>query len=466
MDPKYKNVSFRDKISTISTEGTRLFIHPRKPKGKFTNWRKIVGYFLLLVLISLPLIKVNGEPFVMLNFIERKFIIFGAIFWPQDTFVLLLMTLSFLVFVLLFTTTFGRLFCGWACPQTIFLEIVFRPIEFLIDGDGHAQRKLKEAPWTASKFAKRILKHSIFLVLSLVFVNIIIWYFMSFEKWLHFAQDYNNHRFGIALIALFSLIFYFIYSWFREQICLIVCPYGRMQGVLVDRSTIMVIYDYIRGESRGGFKKDENRTEAGKGDCVACNLCIEVCPTGIDIRNGAQLECVNCTACIDACDHTMERFNLPKGLIRYASENSVANQTKNHFSVRTKAYSLALIAVLGFFIYVLASRTAVEAVILRSPGVLSQAVGTDSVSNLYNIKVVNKTRTPMQLDVRLIDQEGQVKLVGNSIEVKAESRTESVLFVQLHKKDIKGKHDKIKLGIFVDGKIIDQTNVSFINLSN
>lgn len=462
MNTETTEKSFRDSISTVNADGKRVYIHPRKPKGKYTNWRNFTGVFLLILLISFPLIKINGEPMVMINFLERKFIIFGAMFWPQDTFVLLLMTISFLVFILLFTTTFGRLFCGWTCPQTIFLEIVFRRIEYWIDGDSNKQRKLKEMPWNAEKISKRILKHSIFILLSISFVNIILWYFMGFDKWLRYANEPGNHVVGLFLIGVFSFVFYFIYSWFREQICLIACPYGRMQGVLVDRNTIMVAYDYIRGEKRGNFRKEENRKDSGKGDCVDCKLCVDVCPTGIDIRNGTQLECVNCTACIDVCDSTMKRFNLPKGLIRYASENSIANSTKNHFSARTIAYSVLLTAILTFFIWILATRSPVEATILRTPGSLASMVDSDTISNLYNIKVVNKTHKDQHVTLKLIDQSGNIKLIGENLELKKEARTESVLFVYIHKKEMKGKSMKVKIGVYMEGEKVDETKVAFI----
>lgn len=454
--------SFRDSIATVNSDGKRVYVHPRKPKGNLTMWRNITGVFLLILLVAFPLIKINGEPMVMINFLERRFIIFGAIFWPQDTFVLLLMTISFLVFILLFTTTFGRLFCGWTCPQTIFLEIVYRRIEYWIDGDSNKQRKLREMSWNFEKITKRILKHSIFIILSISIVNVILWYFMGFDKWLRYAQEPNNHTIGIFLIGVFSFVIYFIYSWFREQICLIVCPYGRMQGVLVDRNTIMVAYDYIRGEKRGNFKKDEKRSDAGKGDCVDCGLCVDVCPTSIDIRNGTQLECVNCTACIDACNATMKRFGMPKGLIRYASENSIVNKTKNHFSARTIAYSFVLLGILTFFIWILATRSPVEATILRTPGSLASMVDADTISNLYNIKVVNKTHKNQNVNLKLMDQSGSIKLIGESLELKKEARTESVLFIMINKKDMKGRSMKVRIGVYLEDKLVDESKVAFI----
>jgi len=462
-DPKYHDISYRDKISTIDTEGKRVYIKPRIPKGKFIFWRNVVGIILLFLLFAMPLIKVNGDPLMMLNLIDRKFIIFGVIFWPQDTFIMLLMMLSFLLFVILFTVTYGRIFCGWLCPQTIFLEIVFRRIEYWIEGSPAKQRKLDAMPWNGKKILTRGFKWLVFYILSFAFVNAILWYFMSFDKWLRYAGEMEKHIPGIILIFIFTTIFFGIYTWFREQICIIACPYGRMQGVLVDPNTIAISYDYLRGEPRGHQKKGSTRETTGLGDCIDCHACVDVCPTGIDIRNGTQLECVNCTACIDACDAVMESVGKPKGLIRYASEKEIATGKRTGFSPRIIAYSLVLLALLTFFVSMLFTRTDVEAVILRTPGVLYQNAGPDSLTNLYNIKAVNKTRKEQTIQVKIDNLPGEVKIIGGDLVVPPEGKVESVLFVKMAKKDIKEKHFKYKLDILINGEVKDKSKVTFIS---
>ena len=461
-DPNYKDISYRDRISTVTTEGKRNYLHPKIPKGTFVFWRNVVGVFLLFLLFAMPLIKINGDPIMMINLIDRKFIIFGVIFWPQDTFILLLMMLSFLLFVILFTVTYGRIFCGWLCPQTIFLEIVFRRIEKWIEGSPAKQRKLDEMPWNGEKITKRGFKWVVFYLLSFTFVNVILWYFMSFDKWLRYASEMENHFPGIVLIFIFTTAFFGIYTWFREQICIIACPYGRMQGVLVDTNTIAISYDYLRGEPRGHQKKGGTRETTGLGDCVDCHACVDVCPTGIDIRNGTQLECVNCTACIDACDNIMNNVGKPKGLIRYASEKEIATGKKVGFSPRIIAYSIVLLGLLTFFVSMLFTRADVEAVILRTPGVLYQEAGPDSISNLYNIKAVNKTRQERTISVELQDLHGDVKIIGGDMIVPGEGKIESVLFVKLAKKDITQKHFDFKLNIISEGEVIDNSKVTFI----
>lgn len=455
--------SFRDTIATVDSEGKRVFIHPTKPKGKFYNWRKIVGYFLLLLMIIMPLIKVNGNPFVMLNFIERKFVIFGAIFWPQDTFLLLLMMLSFLLFIILFTVTFGRIFCGWACPQTIFLELIFRPIEFLIDGNAAAQRKLKKQAWNANKMFKRLLKFIVFYIISFVLVNIILWYFMGFDKWYAYALDYHNHLFGIGLIFVFTTVLFLIYWSFREQICIIACPYGRIQGVLLDPDSIVVSYDFLRGEERGARKKDDEKANADLGDCVDCKACVNVCPTGIDIRNGTQLECVNCTACIDACDSVMDRYGKEKGLIKYASQNQIKEGSKFKFKPRIIAYSIVLLGLLIFFVTLLLTRSPIEANVLRTPNVMYQEIGTDSIQNLYNVKVVNKTVKPQHVQLKLNNIKGKLNVVGKELLVPAQGRTESVLFIIIPRSEIKEKKFDVIIDVFSEGVKVDESEVTFIS---
>jgi cytochrome c oxidase accessory protein FixG len=462
-DPKYRDISYRDRISTVTVEGKRNYIHPKIPKGRFITWRNIVGLVLLALLFILPLIKVNGDPLILLDVFNRKFILFGAIFWPQDTFVMLLLMLSFILFIVLFTVTYGRIWCGWLCPQTIFLEIVFRRIESWIEGSPNKQRKLDAMPWNAEKISKRLLKWIIFYALSFAFVNAMLWFFMSFDRWWEYMTDLENHTRWLMLDLLFTTIFFLIYVWFREQICIIACPYGRMQGVLIDPSTIVISYDYLRGEPRGHQKKGSTREETGLGDCIDCYACVDVCPTGIDIRNGTQLECVNCTACIDACDNVMDRIGKPRGLIRYASEKEISSGKRVGWSPRIIAYSIVLLAILTFAAVTLFTRSDVDAVIIRTPGVLCQKAGADSLINMYNIKVVNKTRFEKDVDIKLVGHKGRVTIVGGDLLVPPEARAESILFVKIANKDIESENMTLKLAIFSDGEEIDQTEVTFMS---
>jgi cytochrome c oxidase accessory protein FixG len=457
--------SFRDRISTVNREGKREYVFPKIPQGKLHTYRLIVSWFLLAIVFLMPFVRVNGEPYFLIDVISRRFILFGQIFWPQDTYLFAIMMLTMVVFIVVFTVSLGRLWCGWACPQTIFMEMVFRKIEYLIEGNASQQRKLKKQEWNFEKTWKRTLKFAIFIVLSLMLsAALFAWVIGTDKLFAMFGEPFSENR--AAFIAMFLLagFFLFIYSWFREQVCVILCPYGRLQSVLLDANTILVAYDYNRGEPRGNYRKDEDRGEAGKGDCIDCKACVEVCPTAIDIRNGTQLECVNCTACIDACNHTMERIGKPKGLIRFDSENGISTGTKMKLNGRLVAYISVLTALMIFLSVLIFSRSDVETTILRTPGLLFQKQPNGQISNLYNIKVVNKKREKFTLDVRLISPKGEVMMPSGEMMVKEAASTEGVFLVYIDEKDVKGKIP-ITLGIYSGEKLIEEIEVTFVGVN-
>ena len=452
--------SFRDSIATIDKEGKRAWIFPHKPKGKYYNLRSYFTYFYLVVFFGLPFIKVNGEPLFLLNILERKFILFGMIFWPQDFFIFGLGALIFIVFIALFTVVFGRVFCGWACPQTIFMEMLFRKIEYWIDGDATYQKALKKSPWNKEKILKRSAKYILFFLLSFLIANTFLSYIIGIDELYKTASEpLSKHISDFTSLIIFTTVFFLVYSWFREQVCLIVCPYGRMQGVLLDRNSIIVAYDYIRGENRHKFKKNEVRTG---GDCIDCNACVNVCPTGIDIRNGTQLECVSCTACIDACDHMMESVHLPKGLIRYDSENGIKNNTRLTFTTRMKAYTAVLCVLISLEVFLLATRSDYDATILRAKGMLYQEQPNNQVSNLYNIDLINKTRDSLPVILKVENMPAEIKLVGKDLMVKKEGVTKGEFFIYLNKKDLHNRKTKLEIGIYSNNKKIKTIKTSFL----
>src|SRR6186713_1719576 len=351
---------FRDSIATVDEKGKRLWIYPKKPSGKFHTWRIIVTVILLSLLFGGPFIKINGQPLLLLNVLERKFIIFGQAFWPQD-FVLLAVTLiAFFVFVILFTVVFGRVWCGWLCPQTLFMEMVFRKIEYWIEGDAAAQRRLSKEKWNAEKIFKKTSKHTLFILISILIAHTALAYLIGAERTFQIVREPPSENIaGFIGLVSFTVIFYGVFAKFREQACIAVCPYGRLQGVLLTKESIVVAYDWMRGEPRSKIKKTPT-VEAKKGDCIDCKLCVHVCPTGIDIRNGTQLECVNCTACMDACDEVMVKIDKPKGLIRYASFNSIQDGVLKLMNARVIGYSFVLIALLTLLGFTLLTRSAVK----------------------------------------------------------------------------------------------------------
>ncbi len=452
---------FRDHIGTIDENGKRKWLFPYKQKGKLFNYRKYLSYLYFFVFFSLPFIKVHGEPLFLINILERKFILFGMIFWPQDFFIFGLGLLIFIVFIALFTVIFGRVFCGWACPQTVFMEMLFRRIEYWIDGDAPHQKALKSRPLNADKILKRTFKYFLFFLLSFLIANTFFSYIIGIDELLKImTEPISLHVGGFISILIFTGIFFFIYSWFREQVCIIVCPYGRMQGVLLDKDSIVVAYDYLRGEDRHKFKKNEIRTG---GDCIDCNLCVKVCPTGIDIRNGTQLECTNCTACIDACDHMMESIGLEKGLIRFDSENGIKNKLKLAFTNRMKAYSVVLFLLIGIESFLLISRSDYDATIIRAKGMLYQEQPNNQVSNLFTIKLVNKTRKDLPVEIKVEEfSNASIQIIGKQLSVKKEDMTQGSFFLFLNKDDIKKRKTELKIGIYSNGKLIKTVKTNFL----
>ena len=453
--------TFRDAVGTISKEGNRNYVIPQKPKGRLYNLRSYFSYFYLILFFTLPFIKVEGEPLFLFNVLERKFIFFGKIFWPQDFFIFAIGLLTFIVFVILFTVAFGRIFCGWACPQTIFMEMVFRKIEYFIDGDANQQKKLNAMPWNTEKIVKRVIKIFAFFSLSFLIANFFLGYIIGIDElWMHIQEGIFVEFGTFSALVIFTLVFFFVYYWFREQACIIVCPYGRLQGVLLDRNSILVAYDYVRGEPRGKLSDKTN----DKGDCVNCHACVRVCPTGIDIRNGTQLECVNCTACIDACDEIMDHVNKPKGLIRYASENGIALKEQMTYTWRLKLYTLVLSLLLIFLGVLLVTRADVAARIMRTPGQTYQLLADDKISNLYNIKLVNKTRKNIHLDLKLENMKGEIKQVG-VVDVPKESYFQTSFFITLKNEQLKARKTKVKIGIYENGKRMDVLTAIFLGPS-
>ncbi|MGL2963785.1 cytochrome c oxidase accessory protein CcoG [Flavobacterium sp. RSB2_4_14] len=459
--------SFRDSISTIDAKGKRAWVFPKIPKGVLYERRKWVSYFLLLFLISAPFIKINHHQFMMFNVLERRFNIFGFPFWPQDFHIFVIIMIIGVVGLALFTVAFGRIFCGWFCPQTIFMEMVFRRIEFWTDGDRGAQIRLAKQEWNAEKIRKRLLKWFIFFLVSFGIANVFLAYLIGSDKLFLLIEDgpFNNTSTLIALL-IFTAVFYFIYAWFREQVCIIACPYGRMQGVLLDNKSINVAYDHVRGEKeigRAKFNKNEDRASTGKGDCIDCNLCVHVCPTGIDIRNGTQLECINCTACIDECDTMMEHVGLPKGLIRYASEDEIVKKERFQFTTRMKGYAAILAILTGVFIGMLFLRNEVEATILRLPGELFRHNG-DKISNIYTFKIVNKTSIDFEkVHFELVSPKGVIKMVGKQyFKVPKEGITEGTLFIEIDQAVLVSDKTKLLLEVYNDNTLIDSETTNFL----
>jgi len=452
--------TFRDKVATVDSKGKRIWMFPHKPEGRLYNLRTWATLVYLAVFFGLPFAKVNDHPIFLINILERRFILFGQIFWPQDFFIFALGMIVFIVFIALFTVVFGRVFCGWACPQTIFMEMVFRKIEFWIEGDGPKQKILDKAPWNTDKIFKKAGKWIAFWAVSFVIANTFLAYIIGIDELKKMVYEPLAHIGTLVSLSLFTTVFFFVYLWMREQICTVICPYGRMQGVLLDRDSVIVAYDYKRGEDRGKFHKNEERTI---GDCIDCAQCVKVCPTGIDIRNGTQLECINCTACIDACNKMMDAVGLPTGLIRYASENNIAQKKPWRFTWRMKAYSIVMCLLLGILVWLLSTRSDVGVTLLRTPGQLYQEQANHQMSNLYNYKLLNKTFKDKVVTLKPENFNGTIKLVGeSSLVIPKDGYATGTMFIFLNDDAVKGRKTKIRIGVYEGTEKITTIYTSFL----
>lgn len=460
MSNEEKNESYRDKIATVNSEGKRIWIFPKKPKGKIYEWRKIVSYVLLAFLFLSPFVKISGEQLVLLNFLERKFVFFGAVFHPHDFHLFAFTLIISIITVTLFTVVLGRIFCGWMCPQTIFMEMLFRKIEYLIEGDASQQKKLKKAKWTTDKIIKKVSKNVIFYLISFIIANTFLAYLIGSDELITIiTSPPAEHAKGLGLILIFSFVFFGVFAQMREQVCTTVCPYGRLQGVLTDRNTLLVSYDYKRGENRERYSPKKERTG---GDCIDCGECVRVCPTGIDIRNGVQLECINCTACIDACDAVMDKVNLPPKLIRYASENSIAERKPWKLSVRAKAYVILLFVLTGIMSLILWNRSSVEVDIITARGNRPYIDSTGVAQNIFKARFVNKSNDLKKLSLSIPDFNAEIRLIEkDSINLNPNEDLELTILVRIPDIELEERNNKIKIEIWEGEELLDKSMNNF-----
>jgi cytochrome c oxidase accessory protein FixG len=453
--------SFRDTLATIDKRGRRIWVYPNKPQGKFHSARAAVAVVLLAFLFGAPFIKINGNPLLLFDVLDRRFFLLGHIFWPQDLYLFVLAAIATVVFVFLFTAAWGRLFCGWICPQTIFMEMVFRKLEFWLEGNGPRQRELDRAPMSAGKFVRKIAKHLLFYGLSFLIGNTFLAYFIGVERLADIiTSPPSEHLTGLIVMIVFSFLFYGVFAWFREQACTLVCPYGRLQSVLLDANSIVIAYDFKRGDPRGAWPRG-GRPE-GNGDCIDCGACVRVCPTGIDIRNGTQLECVNCTACIDACDRVMERMKLPLGLIRYASFNQISLGKKMSFTPRMKLYVAVLALLVGAITTLLVLRTSVEATILRTTGSLYEELSDGTIRNIYSVKVTNKSGKEMAIDLHLNRADGQITVLGPVLDVKPQGQAQTVIAIQIPRTSLFSTNSLVQIDVMSEGKVLQHVRTTFV----
>jgi cytochrome c oxidase accessory protein FixG len=446
--------------------GKRQWIYPLIRKGKLYNWRSWLSYAYLLLFFTGPLIRIGGQPLLLLNFMDRQFVILGQVFWPQDIFLFALASLVFIVCVVLFTIAFGRIFCGWICPQTIFMEMFFRKIENWIEGDANKQKKLDAAPWTKEKILKKGSKHLLFLLFSFLIANTFLAYLLGSQALFRIIREpVEQHWSGFLSIWLFTGVFYLVYSQVRELVCTVICPYGRLQGVLLDQDTLVVAYDEVRGEPRGKLSKTADPFQL-KGDCVDCGLCVNVCPTGIDIRQGTQMECVNCTACIDVCNEVMTKIHKPLNLIGFYSENMIHKQQKPSFTGRMMGYSGIIVVLMTVLCYFIFSRSDMDMTVMRSAGMLYQEQKDGRISNIYNAEIINKSNTARTIVIRPEDPAVTVKYIQQPGSVAAGGSVKTVFFLLIPASKIHSSKTDVNISLVLNNKIIQTVSTTFVGPSN
>jgi len=458
---------FRDHLSTADQEGRRQWLYPRKPSGRFHRARAWLSVILLGVMAAGPFVRIGGEPLLMMNIVERRFVILGQIFWPQDAVILAIGLLVFLTGIAVFTAAYGRIWCGWLCPQTVLMEMVFRKIEYFLEGDSFEQRALDRTPWGPQKLLRKGLKQAVFFALSFLIGNTLLAYIIGSDALIQIVtDDPANHLVGLGFMILFTLVFYGIFARFREQACTFICPYGRFQSTLLDENSIVVAYDHKRGESRAHLHREESpaaRRAAGRGDCIDCNQCVAVCPTGIDIRNGTQMECVHCTACIDACDQVMDKVNQPRGLIRYASLNAIERgESRLKITPRLIGYTVLLAALIGFECFLLFNRSAVETTLLRAPGTMFQTMPDGKISNLYTVKLINKTNRDVTVRLQLENLKGTIHVLGHDLKVPAQKLIEASVLIELDPASLQGTSTPVAIGVYAGEKKLQTIDTGFV----
>ncbi len=412
-------------LATLNEDGSRRWIRPRLATGAWWNRRRVLAWFLMVLFVALPWVRIAGKPPILLDLPRREFTLFGTTFAPTETLLFMLLFISTLIAIFLITALLGRVWCGWGCPQTVYMEFLFRPIEHWIEGGPRGAQELDaKRAWL---HPKRLVKYAIFAVIAAFLGNSFLAYFVGTDQLVTWVTGSPQaHPMAFAMMALVSIATFIDFTWFREQTCLVACPYGRLQTVLLDRQSLIVGYDVNRGEPRGRGGKER----AGLGDCVDCSLCTQVCPTGIDIRDGLQMECIHCTQCADACDSVMVKLGKPPGLIGYTSQATLAQKARTLLRPRVVLYPMALTVTLGLFGWLLAHRGDAEVTVLRSRGEPFAVMADGRVQNQVRIKVANRGSRNANYVIALEGADGaQMIAPMNPLPVQARRTAESTLFV-------------------------------------
>lgn len=443
-------------LTTLTKDGKRRWLYPVESAGRFLTRRKVVGWLLIAFFLLLPVVHIGGKPALFLDMAHREFTFFGTTFYATDTLLLLLLVMTAFVGILLFTSLFGRVWCGWGCPQTVYLEFVFRPIERLFEGSEHQRKKRDDGPATTEKTLRKGGKYLAYTLVAALLAHTFVAYFASWDQLIRWMTgDPREHWGYFLLMAITTGLIVFDFAVFREQMCTIACPYARLQSVLLDPDSTIVAYDPVRGEPRGRGKNRE-----GKGDCIDCLACVRTCPTGIDIRDGLQMECVACTQCVDACDAIMDRVGTPRGLIRYASEHELQNVPTRRVRARTVLYGLVFLGLLSAFTFKVATRKAYDVNVGRTVGAPFIEMPDGQIANQLRLRVRNQRPDSVSFTVEALAPQGAaVIVIGPSpVPLKPGEMKRVNLLVRAPRADFSGGNAETRLRLtFSNGETVEET---------
>jgi cytochrome c oxidase accessory protein FixG len=456
--------SFRDELASVTRDGRRRWVYARQPSGRFYRARTLVSVLLLAFLFGAPFVHLGGQPLMLLNVLERRFVLLTVPFRPQDFHVVVLVGLTVLLTILLSTVVVGRVWCGWLCPQTVFMEMVFRRLEYLLAGSAEQQLRRDRGGWTAERAARVLARHAVFFALSFLIANVFLaWIIGAGALRVIVTDPPREHLAGLFTILVFSFVFYMVFSRFREQACVLACPYGRLLSALTDSRTITVTYDWRRGEPRGRLPGGTRLPSTSQCDCVDCHRCVTVCPTGIDIRNGLQLECVNCTACMDACDDVMQRVGRPRGLIRLASEEAVRTGCRAGVTPRALAYFAVWLVLVSTTVTLFARLPDVDVLILRQPGTLYATLPNGDLGNFYVVQAFNRTGKAVHFTIEVASPAtAEATPLGELGRIDAYGAAQGRLLVRMKPMAAAGGSTPVRLRVRLDTGVVLPVDSAFV----